>query len=44
MKYFKYDVRYKLINVNYIHDSGLFVGNSHEPLVENLNFLRDILI
>tara|TARA_B100000900_G_C20600814_1_gene725520 strand:+ start:2057 stop:3217 length:1161 start_codon:yes stop_codon:yes gene_type:complete len=43
MKYFVYEVHNKLINADYMHHNGLFVGNSHDSLFENIHSLREIL-
>ena len=43
MKYFDYEIHNQLINADYLHDNGLFVGNSHLCLTEELNLLSSIL-
>ena len=43
LKYFKYEIHNELSNANYLHDNGLFVGNSHEDLSSKIKFLKKIL-
>jgi CDP-6-deoxy-D-xylo-4-hexulose-3-dehydrase len=43
MKYFDYEVHQKLINADYLHENGFFVGNSHVCLKDELNLLLDTL-
>lgn len=44
MKYFNYEVHGSLDNAEYLDANGLFVGNQHLSLQEELNFLSQILI
>ena len=43
LKYFDYSIHKKLNNADHLHDNGFFVGNSHEPLFKNIEFLKKIL-
>ncbi len=43
MKYFDYEIHNQLINADYLHDNGLFVGNSQVCLKEELRLLSSIL-
>ncbi len=43
LKYFDYSIHKKLKNADHLHDNGLFVGNSHEELSKNIEFLKKIL-
>jgi len=43
MKYFDYEVHNQLINADYLHDNGFFVGNSQACLKEELRLLSSIL-
>ena len=43
MKYFDYEIYNELINANYMHDNGFFIGNSQSCLKSELSFLLDIL-
>ena len=43
MKYFDYEVHQELINADYLHENGFFVGNSQVDLSENITFLKGIL-
>jgi CDP-6-deoxy-D-xylo-4-hexulose-3-dehydrase len=42
MKYFDYEIHNQLVNADYLHDNGFFVGNSQIPLKENLHKLFKI--
>jgi CDP-6-deoxy-D-xylo-4-hexulose-3-dehydrase len=43
MKYFDYEVHNQLINADYLHDNGFFVGNSQVCLTEEIRLLSSIL-
>ena len=43
LKYFDYSIHKELKNADHLHDNGFFVGNSHEELSENIEFLKKIL-
>lgn len=43
LKYFDYSIHKKLDNADHLHYNGFFVGNSHEPLFKNIEFLKKIL-
>ena len=43
MSFFDYEVHKKLINADYLHDNGFFVGNSQVDLSENISFLKAII-
>lgn len=43
MKYFNYSIHNNLDNADKLHDHGLFVGNSHEDLTEELYYLCKVL-
>ncbi len=43
LKYFDYEIHSELKNANHLHDNGFFVGNSHEDLSKNIEFLKNIL-
>lgn len=43
LKYFDYSIHKKLKNADHLHDNGFFVGNSHEELSKNIEFLKKIL-
>ncbi len=43
MKYFNYSIHNNLDNADKLHDSGLFVGNSHTDLTKELNYLKRII-
>lgn len=43
IKYFDYRVHKKLKNADYLHDKGIFVGNSHINLSKQIEFLDYIL-
>ena len=43
MKFFDYEVHNELINADYLHENGFFVGNSQVDLSENITFLKGVL-
>lgn len=43
MKYFDYEIHDELRNADYLHDNGLFVGNSQVSLENEIKFLVDVL-
>lgn len=43
MKYFDYEVHDELKNADYLHDNGLFVGNSQVCLENEITYLKEIL-
>ena len=43
LKYFDYSIHKNLKNADHLHDNGFFVGNSHEELSKNIEFLKKIL-
>jgi CDP-6-deoxy-D-xylo-4-hexulose-3-dehydrase len=43
MKFFDYEIHDKLKNADYLHDNGLFIGNSQVCLEEEIKFLFKIL-
>jgi len=43
MKYFDYEIHNELKNDDYLHDNGLFVGNSQVDLGKEITYLADIL-
>ncbi|MGQ4005587.1 DegT/DnrJ/EryC1/StrS family aminotransferase [Francisellaceae bacterium CB300] len=43
LKYFDYTIHNKLKNADYLHDNGLFVGNSQVFLEEEVLYLAEIL-
>ena len=43
LKYFDYSIHKKLKNADHLHENGFFVGNSHEPLSKEIEFLKNIL-
>ena len=44
MKYFDYEVHQKLINADYLHENGFFVGNSQLDLENEINFLAKLFL
>ena len=40
MKYFNYEIHKSLKNADYLHYRGFFIGNSHEDLSNELNYLK----
>lgn len=43
LKYFDYSIHGELKNSEYLDNNGFFVGNSHENLIEQIDFLKDSL-
>jgi len=43
MKYFDYEIHGELKNAAYLHDHGMFVGNSHMDLKTEIKFLHEVL-
>ena len=43
MQYFDYEIHSKLKNADYLHDNGLFIGNSQINLEKEIKFLEGIL-
>lgn len=43
MKYFDYEIHKELKNADYLHENGLFVGNSQVNLENEIKFLAEIL-
>ncbi len=43
MKFFDYEIHKELTNADYLHDNGLFIGNSQVCLEEEIKFLAEIL-
>lgn len=43
MKYFNYEIHKSLNNADYLHYHGFFIGNSHEDLSNELNYLKKVL-
>ena len=43
MKYFDYEIHKKLVNADYLHENGFFVGNSQVGLDSEINFLQKVL-
>ncbi|MDA7818261.1 DegT/DnrJ/EryC1/StrS family aminotransferase [Sulfurimonas sp.] len=43
MRFFDYEIHNELKNADYLHENGLFVGNSHICLEKEIKFLGDIL-
>ena len=43
MKFFDYEIHDTLKNADYLHDNGLFVGNSQVCLEEEIKFLAEVL-
>ncbi len=42
IKYFNYEIPFELINADYIHDNGLFIGNQHYPMPDAFDDLHKI--
>jgi len=42
MKYFDYKTQSKLINANYLHENGFFIGNHHYLLYDQIDLLKKI--
>jgi len=43
MKFFDYDIHKELVNADYLHKNGFFVGNSQACLDNEIKFLFDVL-
>lgn len=43
MRFFDYDKYNSLPNADQLHHNGFFVGNSQEPLISELNYLKEVL-
>ena len=43
MKFFDYEVHNQLINADYLHDNGFFVGNSQINLKKEITILYKII-
>lgn len=43
MRFFDYDKHNSLPNANQLHYNGFFVGNSQEPLISELDYLKEVL-
>ncbi|QSZ42360.1 aminotransferase class V-fold PLP-dependent enzyme [Sulfurimonas aquatica] len=43
MKFFDYEIHQELKNADYLHDNGLFVGNSQVCLEKEIKFLGEVL-
>jgi len=43
MRFFDYEIHGELNNADYLHENGLFVGNSHVDLEQEIRFLHDVL-
>lgn len=43
MKYFDYSIHSQLVNADYLHDNGFFVGNGHLDLADSIKYLYDVL-
>jgi len=43
MRFFDYEVHKELINADYLHENGFFVGNSQVGLMSEIRFLQEIL-
>jgi len=43
MKFFDYEIHNELSNADYLHDNGLFVGNSQVSLTDEIKFLAKVL-
>ena len=43
MKFFNYEIHKALVNSDYLHYNGFFLGNSHEDLTKELIFLKKVL-
>jgi CDP-6-deoxy-D-xylo-4-hexulose-3-dehydrase len=43
MKFFDYEIHQELKNADYLHDNGLFVGNSQVCLENEIKFLAEVL-
>ena len=43
MKYFDYTIHGELKNADYLHENGLFVGNHHVGLEDEIKYLAEVL-
>ena len=43
LNYFNYSIHGDLFNAKFLDNNGFFVGNSHENLIDELNYLSEIL-
>ncbi len=43
MKFFDYEIHKELKNADYLHDNGLFIGNSQVDLTQEIKFLKEVL-
>jgi CDP-6-deoxy-D-xylo-4-hexulose-3-dehydrase len=43
MKFFDYEIHGELTNADYLHDNGLFIGNSQVCLEKEIEFLKEVL-
>ena len=43
MKFFDYSIHKKLVNADYLHENGLFVGNHQMNLEKEIRFLAEVL-
>jgi CDP-4-dehydro-6-deoxyglucose reductase, E1 len=43
MQYIDYEIHKELVNANYLHDNGFFVGNHHVPIEDEIIKLYEIL-
>jgi len=43
MKFFDYEIHEELTNADYLHDNGLFIGNSQVCLESEIEFLAEVL-
>jgi len=43
MRFFDYEIHEELTNADYLHENGLFVGNSQVSLEDEIRYLREVL-
>ena len=43
MKYLDYEIHGELKNAKYLHDNGLFVGNQHVQIHQEIKYLFEVL-
>lgn len=43
MKYFDFEVHQELVNADYLHENGFFVGNSQANLMKEISLLQGVL-
>ena len=43
MKFFDYSIHGELLNADYLHENGFFVGNSQKCLKQEINYLKKVL-